>query len=603
MTQRETDHLELIAEVDALLEGLRRSLDDVGDWQPADVCRSMVQRLSERAESLRVRIDAPLVAAVLGGTGTGKSSLINALLGTEAVATGRQRPTTMRPTLLCRPDLKPEMLGIDPRSVELRQIESPVLADLVLIDCPDPDTSESDGVAPGHAESNLTRLRRTLPYCDVLLVTATQQKYRSARVADELAAAAPGARLVFVQTHADIEADIRDDWQRVLAPHYSSGDIFLVDSLAALADAAQGRPPQGDFARLRELLTRDLSGTAAARIRRANFLDLVDHVLAACRRRVEPAVAKIEEVRTAIEGQRGILAAKLAAEMRAELLGSRRQWENRLLGQTASRWGLSPFSLVLRAYQGLGALVSGSLLFRARTPAQLALWGAMQGARSLREYGGQRTADQAAQRALTNCWDATELRRAAVVLEGYAAEAGLDRRAARVETVEAEAEQAGGGFIADVSQQLQRLIDQLAQRHTRWFVRAAYETLFVAVLGLLLYRLGKNFFWDSWFAAEPVPVFGLDFYLSAAFWLLLWCLILIWALTRRLRRGLRRQLDQLAAGWTNPALASGLFARLESQCDRGRQFRADLTRLSSEVAALRTHLSLPPGTRGKAGES
>ena len=74
---------------------------------------------------------------------------------------------------------------------------------------------------PGHTspgakrqDSNLARLRAILPKCDVLLVTATQQKYRSARVADELAASAPGAHLVFVETHADLDDDIRDDWRQ-----------------------------------------------------------------------------------------------------------------------------------------------------------------------------------------------------------------------------------------------------------------------------------------------------------------------------------------------------------------------------------------------------
>src|SRR5271155_1122808 len=52
--------------------------------------------------------------------------------------------------------------------------------------------------------------------------TTTQQKYRSARVAEELAAAAPGARLVFVQTHADQDADIRNDWRQTLDPRYQT---------------------------------------------------------------------------------------------------------------------------------------------------------------------------------------------------------------------------------------------------------------------------------------------------------------------------------------------------------------------------------------------
>ena len=68
----------------------------------------------------------------------------------------------------------------------------------------------------------MARLRAILPKCDVLLVTATQQKYRSARVADELAAAARGAHVVFVQTHADLDDDIRDDWRQVLEADKSS---------------------------------------------------------------------------------------------------------------------------------------------------------------------------------------------------------------------------------------------------------------------------------------------------------------------------------------------------------------------------------------------
>ena len=172
------------------------------------------------------------------------------------------------------------MLGIDRRDVEVVPCNLPALANLVLLDCPDPDTTEE----PDAGGTNLARLRKLLPHCDVLLVTTTQQKYRSARVADELAAAASGARLVFVQTHADQDEDIREDWQPVLGRQYTTGHVFLVDSLAAAADAAAGVEPRGEFAGLVDLLTRQLAGTAPARIRRANFLDLVGETLDAAAR-------------------------------------------------------------------------------------------------------------------------------------------------------------------------------------------------------------------------------------------------------------------------------------------------------------------------------
>ena len=105
-------------------------------------------------------------------------------------------------------------------------------------------------------------------------------------------------------------------------------------------------------------------------------MDLVADTLDSCRDRIDEAMPKIRDVQAAVDEQRG-LRRPLAVEMRAELLTNRRQWENRLPGHTASRWGFSPFALVLRVYQGLGGLLAGALLYRARTPAQMALWGAL----------------------------------------------------------------------------------------------------------------------------------------------------------------------------------------------------------------------------------
>ncbi|MBN1590795.1 MAG: GTPase domain-containing protein, partial [Pirellulales bacterium] len=159
-------HLEILAEIDSLVGQLRRWAKNAPDWPPADACRAIIGRLVERTEALRVRVEAPLVVATLGGTGTGKSSLLNALAGDEVVRAGRERPTTTRPTLICRPDVSPEMLGIDPASVDRVARDLPSLANLVLLDCPDPDTTEQ----PDAGETNLTRLRHLLPHCDVLLV-------------------------------------------------------------------------------------------------------------------------------------------------------------------------------------------------------------------------------------------------------------------------------------------------------------------------------------------------------------------------------------------------------------------------------------------------
>ncbi|MHB1034171.1 MAG: GTPase family protein [Pirellulales bacterium] len=587
MALAELAHLELLAEVDSLAAELNAWADRAPDWPPARGCRALVRRLVERAASLRVRLEAPLVVATLGGTGTGKSALVNALAGAEVTPTGRERPTTHRPVLICRPSLSPEMLGLEADRVELVHRDLAALGDLVLIDCPDPDTTE-DAEAAG---TNLARLRELLPHCDVILVVTTQQKYRSARVAEELADAAPGAKLVFVQTHADTDADIREDWRAMLAGRHEAGDLFLVDSLQALADARDGLKPRGDFARLVDLVTRQWAGAAGRRIRRANFLDLVGGTLAACRDKLEPELPAVERLEAAIGEQRAGLAAQLARETRQELLANRRSWEDRLVGRVASRWGFSPFSLVLRAYQGVGSLVSGAGLMRARTPAQMALWGTLEGGRLLRRLGRQRHAEAGAARAVAGCWEEADLRAAAIVVDGYTADSGLPREESPFAAASREAAEVGPAFVTTIAAELEAILNRLASRHTGWFTRWRYEILLAAMLGMLLYRLGRNFFYDSWLAPSPGPVFGVEFYASAAFWLLLWCLALIWAFTSRLRRGLRGEIDQLAARWNSPELVPGIFERVERQCGDVRRFRDELTRLEHRVDGLHYRLA------------
>lgn len=589
MLSPELTQLELLAEVDSLLAELTRWADAAPDWPAARTCTALVRRLAERATALRLRLEAPLVVATLGGTGTGKSTLVNALVGAEVTIAGRERPTTRRPALLCRPDLRPELLGIDPDSVEVVRRDLPMLRHLVLVDCPDPDTTES----PDDAETNLARLRALLPHCDVLLITATQQKYRSARVLAELAGAAPGARLVFVQTHADQGDDIRNDWREVLAEEYATGEIFLVDSPAAIADAKAGIEPRGDFGRLVDLLTRELAGAAAARIRRANFLDLVEATLAACRAKLDNALPAVRELETALGEQRARMSAKLIDGLRDELVKSRRTWENRLLAEIASRWGFSPFSLLVRTYQGLGSLLSSAMLLRVRSPAQVAIWGALEGGRFLRQRQRSRTADEAAARAVAWSWDSGELRTATIIIEGYAGEAGLEHGTTSDRQLIRQAEEAGAAFVAGASAQLQQVIRNQAGRHAGWFTRIRYELLLSAMLAVLLYRCGKNFFWDSWLAPDPQPVYGTDFYLASALWLAAWCALLLWAFTSRLRRGLTAQIGNLASQWKTAPPGIGLFANYEHQCRAIRRFRQELTRLESLLGTTQAKIAAP----------
>ena len=201
--------------------------------------------------------------------------------------------------------------------------------------------------------------------------------------------------------------------------------------------------------------------------------------------------------------------------------------------------GSAPFSGVLRLYQGLGNLLGGAALARARSPIQVALWGAAAGGRVIQQRRRRSQASSGVARAMATSWDAGELRTAAIILDGYAGEAGFSNEDTSSTAIQAQAVEASAAFVPQAAAQLQKVISTLAEQHTGWFTRLRYEVLLLAMIGVIVYRLGKNFFYDSWLAPEPTATYGWDFFVHAAFWLVAWSALLLWMFTSRLRRGLR----------------------------------------------------------------
>ncbi len=583
----ELEQLEMLAEVDELIDRLQTFSDSECHWAPGRYCRNLLRRLLDRVTTLRVRLESPLVVATFGGTGTGKSSLVNALVGRECSRAGRQRPTTTRPVLIVHPDTDPESLHLPLEQFEVTQVDSAILRDIVIIDCPDPDTSET-----ADAGSNLQILRDMLRHCDVLLYVSTQQKYRSARVLDELADAATGCRMVFVQTHADVDTDIRDDWREHLQPRYEVPDMFFVDSNRALQEQQAGLRPSGDFSRLQSLLTTQLSASHRILVRRANLIDLIDAALRHCSARIEQELPHVEKLREVLEEQRNKLTAHMAAQLRDELLVSRNLWERRLLSAVADLWGFSPFSSVLRFYNGLGAFIASFTLFRARTSAQMALIGAVQGAKWLARRAREQEADGQLDRVATFGLSDNQLQESQFVIAGYLRSAGMDPELldrSSLDSLRDEAARVEDQFLVDARRRIDAIIEELAVRNSRPFVRGFYEVLFLLYFGFVLYRVGRNFFYDSLMHGEPLLT--TDFYIPAAIFFVLWSGILLMLFNRRLRRGLQSRVRALAEELASGRISSGLFPALERACVEAERDRDEVHYLSAMTAKLRGKLA------------
>lgn len=575
----ELAQLELLANVDDLVARLSAWSAKPSAWEPVQREKLLVRRTLERLEPMRARVESPLVVATFGGTGVGKSSLVNALVGEEVTAVGRQRPTTTQPIVIAH--LQTDLAAFDLPLDELRVVrkDTPLLRDVVLIDCPDPDTSETET-----AESNLARLHRLLPFCDVLLYVSTQQKYRSACVSDELLEAAKGCRIVFVQTHADLDEDIRDDWRKQLTSRFQVNDLFFVDSKHALQEQQSGIRPTGEFGRLIDLLLRELSAAQRVRIRRANLLGLVSEVLGHAKEslaRHEPLVTKLDQ---ALVEQRHRATERMSNKLRDELLVSRGLWEQRMLGQVTQLWGYSPFASVLRLWHSQSSLLASFALTRARTTAQMALVGLVHGSRWLASSQQQHEADRRLDGLASLGLSDSELREAQIVIAGYAHAAKLDRPAASASSFELLRDAAASvqnEFLSDAARRIDDLILQSAQRNSHWLVRTVYEVMFAELPLFLLYRVGKNFFYDSFVLDRPL--LDTNFYIPAALFLVLWAGLLVMSFTGRLRRGLTQHVQELARELATLKVGDGLFPELEQQV---REFSRERDRVESFVQTV-----------------
>lgn len=117
-----------------------------------------------------VDLESPLLVVILGSTGSGKSSLFNAIAGEPLSEVGVLRPTTRRAHALAPPDGElPAGLGslVEGEAVEVIRRPSG-LEHLVVIDAPDFDSIEA---------GNRSMARRLLEAADLIIFVTTDTRY------------------------------------------------------------------------------------------------------------------------------------------------------------------------------------------------------------------------------------------------------------------------------------------------------------------------------------------------------------------------------------------------------------------------------------------
>ncbi len=207
---------------------------------PADEARAVAGEIARRlgfpAETY--------VLALVGGTGVGKSSLLNALAGSSVSDASARRPTTAHPLAWVprssRPDLGGLLGWLGIPDDEVRDHAEDALGNVAILDLPDLDSIEED-----HRQ----RVEGILPRVDAVVWVTDPEKYHDAILHDEfLATWLPRLeRQVVVlnktdRLSTDDAARVRRDLERDLASMAGGGARgFRVPVLLTSArDAASG---------------------------------------------------------------------------------------------------------------------------------------------------------------------------------------------------------------------------------------------------------------------------------------------------------------------------------------------------------------------------
>ncbi len=150
---------------------LREWLDARRRYPVSLVARAEVEGLAEdlKRKADGLDIERPvLVVMLMGGTGVGKSTLMNALAGAPVAQASYTRPTTRDPVVYFHQSVNPDRLDPALRLCRLSRHDRESLRDKVIVDTPDLDSNDT---------ANRDRLLELLPVADVVLYVGSQEKY------------------------------------------------------------------------------------------------------------------------------------------------------------------------------------------------------------------------------------------------------------------------------------------------------------------------------------------------------------------------------------------------------------------------------------------
>ena len=271
----------------ASINALNAELQKVPHWIPGRGLLAFMKQLQGILGGLRERLEAKPVIAVVGPTGSGKSTLINALVGRDdAVQVGDDRPTTREVAVVARAtgDAQQLLDRIEHGKMGIVTHAGTILRDAIIVDTPDTDSTE--------CRTHRGLLEQVLAFSDVMLCVfdvANPKRQDNIRALADWVNIFPGEHVCLVLNRCDrvpedqLVNDVVPDFHRHIADARAwareFNDVYCVSARDKLNEPSWAENEQplhqlNDFERLLDRLQELGGGTfyADRRVERARAL-------------------------------------------------------------------------------------------------------------------------------------------------------------------------------------------------------------------------------------------------------------------------------------------------------------------------------------------